>query len=61
MSEFQSLAGEDTEKHRYRRCQNMHGSMYVHICMGLCFGVVKKVVVEDGQPVEYGQTLVILE
>ena len=24
-------------------------------------GVVKKVVVEDGQPVEYGQTLVILE
>ena len=24
-------------------------------------GIVKKVVVEDGQPVEYGQTLVILE
>ena len=24
-------------------------------------GVVKKIVVEDGQPVEYGQTLVILE
>ena len=24
-------------------------------------GVVKKVVVEDGQPVEYGQTLVIIE
>ena len=24
-------------------------------------GIVKKIVVEDGQPVEYGQTLVILE
>ena len=24
-------------------------------------GVVKKIVVEDGQPVEYGQTLIILE
>ena len=24
-------------------------------------GIIKKVVVEDGQPVEYGQTLVILE
>ena len=24
-------------------------------------GVVKKIIVEDGQPVEYGQTLVILE
>ena len=24
-------------------------------------GVIKKIVVEDGQPVEYGQTLVILE
>ena len=24
-------------------------------------GVVKKIIVEDGQPVEYGQTLVVLE
>ena len=24
-------------------------------------GIVKKIIVEDGQPVEYGQTLVILE
>ena len=24
-------------------------------------GVVKKILVEDGQPVEYGQTLLILE
>ena len=24
-------------------------------------GVVKKVVVEDGQPVEYGQTLVVID
>ena len=24
-------------------------------------GVVKKIIVDDGQPVEYGQTLVILE